>query len=202
MLQSDLSGNGLVASESRRVSLIHNVFFVGVGKRNLKIRQVGHIGYQPRFSSIGDIKIAQEDDGRFVGNGYSCRLDSAIKAIGRRMGGDNGDRAVAITGKHTLQKIALLVFSRQTRAWSSALDVANDQGQFSNRSQTNKLALETHSRTTGCANRKLARKTGAQGHTHRSYFVFGLNSLYAKMLECGQTFQNRRCRGYGITCIE
>ena len=117
MLQSDLSGNGLVASESIRVSLIHNVFFVGVGKRNLKIRQVGHIGYQPRFSSIGDIKIAQENDGRFVGNGYSCRLDSAIKAIGRGMGGNNGDRTVAITRKHALQKIALFVFSRQTRAW-------------------------------------------------------------------------------------
>ena len=132
MLQSGLPGDGLLASKSGRVSLIHDVLLIGIGKRNLKIRKFGNIGYQPRFSSIGDIKIAQENDGRFVGNGYSCRLDSAIKAIGRRMGGDNGDRAVAISRKHALQKIALLVFSRQTSTWTSALNVANDQGQFRN----------------------------------------------------------------------
>ena len=151
---------------------------------------------------VGDATVGEQDHRRHVFHGEAKRLEGAVEAVGRGVGGDHRHRALAVPAEHGLQQVGLLDLGRQSGRRAAALHVDDHQRQFDHHRQAHGLRLERHAgaRRGGEAQRPAERR--ADGRADAGDLVLGLERGDVEMTERRERVEDVGCRRDGIRAQE
>ena len=108
-------------------------------------------------------------------SGNASRLERDVKTILYGRGRQHRARAVAVSAKDRLVKIALLDIRGQAGAWSAALNVDNEERNFRHRRPADSFALQRNPRTGTAGDCEMAGVGETEGERNCAKLVFCLN---------------------------
>ena len=153
------------------------------------------VGDQPGLGGVGEEAVGQQHDGRHVVDGDAHRLARHGEAVGRRGGGEDHDRRVAVAAHHRLVEVGLLGLGRQAGRRAAALGVDDDQRQLGGDGEADGLGLERDAGAGAGGDAEAAGIGGADGGAGGGDLVLGLEGGDAEAAQLGQMVQQGRGRG-------
>ncbi len=72
----------------------------------------------PGLGAVGDVAVAEQDDGRHVARGDAPGFLGHVKTIGRAAGGDHRQRTLAVAAEQGLEQVGLFGLGGQVRCWA------------------------------------------------------------------------------------
>ena len=89
-----------------------------------------NLGKTPWLGPVGQVPVGQKKDRCSVRDGNAGCLDGGVEAVGGALRGDDGNGRFSVAPEHRLQEIRLLGLCRQSRRWSAALNIHDDEREF------------------------------------------------------------------------
>ena len=166
-----------------------------LGEVGVDLGQLGAVGDAPGLRGVGEEGVAEQDHRRPVADRGADRFDRHREAVGRRRGGEDGDRVLAVAPVDRHQQVALLGLGRHPGRGPGPLDVDDHHRQLDHRREADRLRLEVHAGAAGRGHPELAGERRPERHVGGGELVLGLDRADAEAVAAGEVREGARRRG-------